>query len=529
MSEARVPVLIVGGGSVGLFTAVFLAQHGISALLVEAAAGLSIHPRATGLGPRTMEFLRQAGLADEVDAVAVDMSAGSLGKISGATLAEVDLSAVPDAPPTRTGWGSGRISPATIRGICAQDRLDQVLAPAATERGATLRYSTRLLSFEQDAEGVTAQLDDGTTVRADYLIAADGVRSGVRAALGIGTTGQGALGNPKVSMLFRADLRPYTRGRHFANCDITGPDAPGMLVTVDGAKEWIFHTDYHPENGESVEDFTAERCVDLIRAAVGDSTLNVELLGRLPWRARGLLADQFQQDRVFLVGDAAHAVPPQGAFGLNTGAADAHNLAWKVAAVLHGHAGPALLKTYETERRSIAACTLAQALLRVDNPRLHWDTSPTAGAARAAVGMFAAPVVQLGYRYDSAAVIDPDPRLPHTEKVELVLDGTPGSRLPHLWIDEKHSTLDLVRTDFTVLAGPGGAAWVRAAEEAAARLGIPLVATVIDAQEWPDRVGIDRDGAVLVRPDQVIAWRARTPGIEPAAELGRVLRRVLDR
>ncbi|WP_433659107.1 FAD-dependent monooxygenase [Nocardia sp. CA-128927] len=527
MSETRVPVLIVGGGSVGLFTAVFLAHHGISALLVEGAPGPSIHPRATGLGPRTMEFLRQVGLADEVDAVAVDMSAGSLGKIAGPTLAAVDLSAVPDAPPIRTGWGSGRISPAAIRGICAQDRLDQVLVPAAAERGATLRFSTRLTSLEQNAEGVTAHLDDGTMVRADYLIAADGVRSGVRDALGIGTTGPGALGNPKVSMLFRADLRPYTRGRHFANCDITNPDAPGMLVTVDGAKDWIFHTDYHPERGESVDDFTDERCVELIRAAVGDPTLEVEVLNRLPWRARGLLADRFQQGQVFLVGDAAHAVPPQGAFGLNTGAADAHNLAWKLAAVLHGFAGRALLETYETERRSVAAFTLAQALLRVDNPRLHWDTSPSAGAARAAVGMAAAPVVQLGYRYDSAAVIDPDPRLPDTENV--VLDGTPGSRLPHLWIDEGRSTLDLIRTEFAVLAGADGQAWLRAADDAAARLGIPLVATVIEAAEWPCLVGIEADGAVLVRPDQVIVWRAPTTGADPADELARVLRRVLDR
>ncbi|MFI7002746.1 FAD-dependent monooxygenase [Nocardia sp. NPDC050175] len=529
MSETRVPVLIVGGGSVGLFAAVFLAYHGVSALLVEGAAGPSIHPRATGLGPRTMEFLRQVGLAQEVDAVAVDMSAGSLGKIAGPTLAAVDLSAVPDAPPIRTGWGSGRVSPAMIRGICAQDRLDQVLAPAAAERGVTLRYSTRLTSFEQDAAGVTAHLDDGTTVRADYLIAADGVRSGVRDALGIETTGPGSFGNPKVSMLFRADLRPYTHGRHFANCDITGPDVQGMLATVDGAKEWIFHTDYHPDNGETVEDFTEERCADLIRTAVGDPALEVEVRSRLPWRIRGLLADKFQRGRVFLVGDAAHSVPPQGAFGLNTGAADAHNLAWKLAAVLHGQAGPALLETYETERRSVASFTLAQALLRVANPRLHWDMSPAAGAARAAVGMAAAPVVQLGYRYDSTAVIDPDPRLPDTEDVERVLDGTPGSRLPHLWLDETRSTLDLVRTEFALLAGPDGAAWVRAAGEAAARLGIPLVATVIEANEWPERVGIDADGAVLVRPDQVIVWRAPTSGADPADVIGQVLRRVLDR
>lgn len=528
MTETRVPVLIVGAGSVGLFAAVFLARHGVAAMAVEQASGPSVHPRATGIGPRTMELLRQAGLADAVDALAVDMSAGSLGKISGPTLAAVDLAALPDAPPTRTGWGSPRISPALIRGICAQDRLDTVLAPAAAQLGATLRYSTRVEAIEQDDAGVTARLDDGTTVRSEYLIAADGARSGIRDALGIGTTGPGALGNPNMSILFRADLGRYTRGRHFTTCDITGP-VRGMFVTVDGAEDWIFHTDYQPEQGESREGFTEEHCRTLVRAAVGDPLLDVEIRSRLPWRVRGLLADEFQAGRVFLVGDAAHAVPPQGAFGLNTGAADAHNLAWKLAAVLRGQAGRGLLRTYSTERRAVASGTLTQALLRVEHPRLHWDTSPGGAAARAAVGMASAPVVQLGYRYDSTAVLDAVPRLPDTEDVALVLDGTPGSRLPHLWIDAQRSTLDLVDTDFALLTGGDGIAWAQAAEQVAARLGIAVAATAIEAPEWLSLAGIDATGAVLVRPDQVIAWRSPGPVASPAECLAAVLCQILDR
>jgi putative polyketide hydroxylase len=161
----------------------FLAHHGVAALVVERQAGPSPHPRATGLGPRSVEFLRQAGLQEAVDAAAIDMSAGSIGKLSATTLAAADLSNLPRAAPTRTGPGwADRVSPSAIRGTCPQHRLDSVLLPAARERGATVRYASRLVSFEQDADGVTAILDGHQVVRADYLIAADGVRSQVRAA-----------------------------------------------------------------------------------------------------------------------------------------------------------------------------------------------------------------------------------------------------------------------------------------------------------------------------------------------------------
>jgi 2-polyprenyl-6-methoxyphenol hydroxylase-like FAD-dependent oxidoreductase len=524
-------VLIAGGGSVGLFAALLLAHQGVTTHVVEGQPGPSIHPRATGLGPRTLEFRRELGLADAIDAVAVDMSSGSLGKISAATLASLEPTDLPGAAPTRAGWPAERVSPATIHGTCPQHRLDSVVLPAARERGATVRYGTRLLSFEQDADGVTAHLDNSETIRADYLIAADGVHSGVRKALGIGTSGPGALGNPKMNILFRADLRPYTQGRFFVACDITTPDAPGMFVTVDGAKEWIFHTDYRPEDGRSVEDFTPERCRALIRAAVGDPDLEVEVLSRLSWRALGLVADRFQDGRVFLVGDAAHAVPPLGAFGLNTGVADAHNLAWKLAAVLSGQAGPALLDTYQAERRPVASTTLEQALLRLKAPRLHWDSSTGAAVERAALGMINAPVVHMGYRYDSTAVIEPLSQLPSTEDIELVLDGAPGSRLPHARVEQdgrRVSTLDLVHSRFILFTGSED--WVRAAKEVADRLRLPLAAVAIDtSSDWSHKVGLAEDGAVLVRPDQFIAWRSPTLAADPTDDLVRVLEQVLAR
>lgn len=544
MSRTRIPVLIVGGGSVGLATALFLAHQGVSALTVDSQPGPSIHPRATGLGQRTMELLRAAGLEEAVNAVAIDMSAGNLGKLSARTLATADLSGPAKTAPAAAGW-AGQISPAAIRGTCPQHRLDSVLLPAARERGAIVRHSTRLVSFEQDDDGVTAVLageeNEHEVVRADYLVAADGVRSGVRDKLGIGTSGPGGLGTPKVNILFRADLRRFTKGQHFVNCDITTPDAPGLLMTVDGEQEWIFHTPYDPGAGQTAEEFTTERCRALIRAAVGAPDLEVEVLSTLPWRSRGLLADRFADGRVLLVGDAARTVPPLGAFGLNSGMADAHNLAWKLAAVLSGQAGRALLDTYHAERRPVSAFVLEQALLRLADPHLHWDVTPRKATARAEAGVVNAPIVQLGYRYDSAAVIDPRPALPSHESVELTLDGTPGSRLPHSWLEQdgrRLSTLDLVRSRFTLLTGSAGDRWIRAAEQVATHLGVELAAHRIGrggadltdhSGRWPRSTGITENGAVLVRPDQVIAWRQATLADNPAEALEQVLTRLLAR
>jgi hypothetical protein len=242
------------------------------------------------------------------------------------------------------------------------------------------------------------------------------------------------------------------------------------------------------------------------------------------------VGEQGGWSRVFLTGDAAHTVPPVGAFGLNTGIADAHNLAWKLAAVLHGDAGPALLDTYAAERRPVAAMTLEQAMIRLADPLLHWDAR--AVDARAAAGALHAPVVHLGYRHSSAAVIDPNPALPSTEDVVADLDGTPGSRLPHRWIADGVSTLDLIRTHCTVIGG--NHRWIAAAADAADALGIRVDSHVLPVadnavREWFGTAGIGPDGALLVRPDHIIAARIPSAPPAPARLLRQLLTRILAR
>ncbi|NUR85127.1 MAG: NAD(P)-binding protein, partial [Nonomuraea sp.] len=422
MNGNSVPTLIVGGGTVGLAMAALLAHHGVETLLIEREQGPQIHPRATGVGPRTMEIMRELGLEEAVNAVAVNMTA-TFGKLTAESLAAAELTARV-APPRAALMGDPAYTPAGIRGTCPQNRLDLVLLEAARERGATVAYGTELVSFEQDADGVTALVrgpEGERTVRARYLVAADGVRSQVRTALDIGVTGPGPLTESLYNVLFHADLSGVTGGASFALCEITNPDAPGVLMTIDGEKEWVFHTGQEPTP-------------ELIRAAVGDPELELEILSTLRWRARGQVADRFTDGRVFLIGDAAHAVPPTGAFGMNTGIADAHNLAWKLA-----EGAP---ETYESERRPIALLALEQSLLRAKDLTLHFGND---AEARRRAGAINAPIVHLGYRYGSRD-------LPDTEDVALCLDGSPGSRLPHVWVSEGVSTLDLVGSRWCVFS-----------------------------------------------------------------------------
>jgi 2-polyprenyl-6-methoxyphenol hydroxylase-like FAD-dependent oxidoreductase len=534
MDIPEYPVLIAGGGTVGLSMALFLARQGVAARLVERHPAVSIHPRVAGSGVRTMELFRLAGIEDEL------MRAAPLARASGATsfttLVAADLAHQTPIHPSLMTDEAERFSQ-TSHIHCPQDVIDPILVDTARRGGASVCFNVEVVGIEQDGSGVTVQVVENgvkSPLRTRYLIAADGSGSFIRRRLGIGTSGPGALGVYIMNVLFEADLSALVGEHPFVIAEVKNERMHGMFVRIRESRRWVLHISYDPAKGESPADFTPERCRELIHAAIGADDVPVEILGILPWQVAGAIADRFRDGRVFLIGDAAHVVPPTGGYGMNTGIADAHNLAWKLALVLRGQADPALLDSYDAERRPAARFVMEQSLLRMRNPELHFDR--TRVAERIERGIANPLVVHLGDRYVSTAVIDPQPERPSLEEIDLDLDGSPGSRLPHAWLEQdgaRLSTLDLADSRFTLFAGPAGASWCTAAEAVAKRHNIDFAAyrfgnDVVDPDgAFGVAVGIGATGALLVRPDGFIGWRTTELATEPEAAVERVLGRIL--
>src|SRR5690349_3322375 len=473
-ADHRVPVLIVGGSLVGLSTSLFLGRLGVPHLLVERHSGTSIHPRGRGNNVRTMEIFRVAGVQRRIEEAA-SVLADNHGILQTPTLVgdagewlfkEID-----------PGGGLARFSPGAWC-LCSQNDLEPVLLASARELGGDLRYSTEMMSFEQDAEGVTAKVKsretgEHTTIRADYLVAADGPRSPVRDALRIGRTGPGDLFH-NVSLTFASrGLAEVVGDRRFIVCYLTDPAADGALLPVDNEEHWVFHAPWHPEHGETLEEFTDERCVEHIRRAVGVPDLDVEITGRAAWHAAQRVAGRYSDGRVFLAGDSAHEMSPTGAFGSNTGIQDGHNLAWKLAAVLGGWAGPGLLKSYDAERRPVAEATSARASSR-SVEHSHPGYIPAPGATGPGGKKGGILNVALAYRYPRGAVLGADQSAPIVPD-GLRLTGEPGSRAPHMWLDRagtRVSTLDLYERSMVLLTSSDK--WHSAAKDVAQQLSVPL-------------------------------------------------------
>jgi putative polyketide hydroxylase len=533
-----IPVLISGGGPVGLTASLLLSRHGVRSLLVERHPGTALTPKARGINARTMEIFRQCG----IDAAIRDagLAEGRLGLIVWTeTLAGKEIER---RVPGRATAQNMAMTPVK-NCLCAQDDLEPVIrrfAEAAGGPGA-LRFNTELTSFSQGPGAVTGSLLDRTTgaetpFTARYLIAAEGAQSRVRRALAVNMTGEEKVYD-SVNILFHADLTQWVEHRPAALYFVEQDDLRATFLTINGTDRWGFLIHGPKKYGWQPEDFTPEFCAELIRKAAGVPDLAVSVLGVSPWQASAIVADRYRVGDVFLAGDAAHEMPPTGGFGLNTGVQDVHNLTWKIAAVLRGEADAKLLDSYHAERQPLGQIitqnSLANALSMGRNARQS-KVLPRPEFLNEQGLIF-------GASYQSTAVV-PDgtpPAAVDDPVTEYVPSARPGSRAPHVWLtrgNEKISTIDLFGPHFVLLAGPGGEAWRRAGQAISPSWPPLLVFTVGKDGDlgdpegnWHEAYGVDTDGAVLVRPDGHVAWRSRSSASAPLEVLRTALDCVLGR
>lgn len=536
MNEIEVPVLIAGGSLVGLTTSVLLGSQGVQNLVVERHRGTAIHPRAAMLHQRTIEIFREVGLSDAVsDAAALEF-------VQNGAIMAVEALGGKELVYFQKNVNEGveDLSPEP-RLFITQIGLEPVVRAQAEKLGAENRFSTEFVSFEQDEAGVHSVIRHRDTgeeelVHSQYLVAADGAHSTIREQLGIGMRGRGDFANC-ITIYFSADIDALIGDRNLSVIYVNQPGLLGFFryaITRDRGFLVVFAA--LDENGEKIPDVGAnadtEQCLRYVRTALGASDdLPITIENVQQWSASAGWAEHYRNNRVFLAGDAAHVMPPTGGFGGNTGIVDAHNLAWKLSAVLHGTAGEDLLDSYEPERRPAGEMTSEQAysryVLRVD-PTLGKDDieEPLDDVA-----------IELGPVYASDAIVDstssetPVTQNPREPGAHL------GARAPHLWVrqgDRQLSTLDVFGHGFVLLAAADGQAWTDAAgrlpdSELTAYRVAPDGDLVAAEGEFETAYGIPSTGALLVRPDGVIAWRIEGDPEDPAAELDGVLQRILAR
>ena len=533
MIDQKAPVLIVGGSLAGLTTAAFLAQHGVRSLVIERHRGTAIHPRAALVYQRSMEILRSIDIEAPIRRRSLEQFEPDGAIMSVETLAGEELN-----------WDVAQLNEAvrdlspTERMFVTQDALEPVLHERAAELGAELAFGTEMTSFEQDPDGVTATVRDRdtgetSTIRAAYLVAADGGRSAIRERLGANLGGQGVLSR-SLTIYFRGEVGPLMRGRNLSVILVRNPTFRGFFRIEKPYRSGflIVHMLGDPDRPVTdVWDRTEAQCVELIHAGLGVDDVAVTIEDIQRWECRADVADRFTHGRIFLVGDAAHVMPPYGGFGGNTAIQDAHNLAWKLALVVNGVADPTVLATYEQERRPVAQLTVDQAYLRY---------VVRAALYRAGPGLpeFVSDAnVDLGYVYRSACVVADGDGAGAVHEDPRATRGRPGTRAPHVRLrrgDQELSTHDLLGRGFVLLAGPDrpepGDDRLRAAglEVDIHRVGGRGEVADPDGR-FCEEYGIAADGAVLIRPDGFVAWRQRAADAHPNRSAGRALSAVLGR
>jgi 2-polyprenyl-6-methoxyphenol hydroxylase-like FAD-dependent oxidoreductase len=531
----KIPVLIVGGGPVGLALAAELGFHGVACELVEQTDGAIVTPKMNEVNVRTMELCRRWGIADQV----LDCPFPAdypLDVVFVTSLAGHELARM--RRPGRSRQTPEPESPMRLQ-ACSQIWFDPILRGFAQSRpGVRLRHRCRLERFESSSDGVTAEIADLASgarerVAADYLVACDGANSMVREALGIALAGDSVLGHP-AHLFFRAPGLLERCGREpgtfFLAIDRDGLWANIRLVDPVGAvwRLMVLDTDGH----ETAETLDRE---GLLRRAIG-KPVEVEWLGTSLWTRRAVVAERYQAGRVFLAGDAVHQLSPTGALGMNTGIADAVDLGWKLAAVTKGFGGERLLASYEAERRPVGLRNVAMAAeFYLQHEEFEHgfgtieDDTEEGRALRRRCGdalvrgvgrMFRTLGLQIGYRYDGSPICVPDgSAAPPDDPATYVPTARPGARAPHAFLADGRSTLDLFRRGFVLLRFGADAPDVAAYVEAARNRGLPL--EVVTLHE-PAAAALYARRLVLVRPDGHVAWRSDEMPSDPVAVIDHV-------
>jgi 2-polyprenyl-6-methoxyphenol hydroxylase-like FAD-dependent oxidoreductase len=519
-------VIIVGAGPVGLTLAIDLGRRGVRCILLEQKDAPQFLPKMERCNARTMEIYRRLGVAQKIRDAGfprdVPMDVFIVTSLVEPPLLHLPYPSVAQAQAEIAACADGSM-PLEPYQLISQYTLEPLLKSVAeTLPTVDLRYGHEFISFEQDAAGVCARVKCGDStieLSAHYLVGCDGGSSNVRGHLGIGLQGEANLLQLRQALYRCDDLFeriPIGKGRHYHVADAHST----FLIVQDSTRHFTLHSVVDSDDDMKT---MFEQTVAM--------PVNYEMLSCAPWRQNLLLADRYGHKRVFLAGDAVHLVIPTGGLGMNSGVGDAVDLSWKLAATLKGWGGPALLASYEIERRQIGARNV-EASRYASRGRRAWraaykpnirDRTPEGAAIRANLSRIADVEqrksnemigAELGYRYADSPIIFPEAGdAPETDFMKYVPTSWPGARLPHVWLADGTAMHDRIGDGYTLLCLRGARANTPALAQAFASFAAPFSVVEIDEERPRDVYGYD---LLLLRPDLHVVWRGNGLPDDPA-------------